>query len=125
MEVTEETLEYDDITEEEYRAWTRELVLSAMPIEEIFEEPELSKYLAQAREEGEAKGRVEGKAEGRAEGKAEGARSQAVFLQRVLEEKFGSLPVESVERLFNADLEQLTVWSARVFEADSLKEVFQ
>ncbi|MGN7614488.1 hypothetical protein ACQZV8_20660, partial [Magnetococcales bacterium HHB-1] len=31
MEVTEETLEYDDITEEEYRAWTRELVLSAMP----------------------------------------------------------------------------------------------
>ncbi|MGN7611804.1 hypothetical protein ACQZV8_06935 [Magnetococcales bacterium HHB-1] len=167
MEVTEETLEYDDITEEEYRAWTRELVLSAMPIEEIFEDPEFSKkifegsefskYLIQAREEGKAKGRVEGKAEGRAEGKAEGraegkaegkaegraegkaegkaegraegkaegARSQAVFLQRVLEEKFGSLPVESVERLFNADLEQLTVWSARVFEADSLKEVFQ
>ncbi|MGN7614529.1 hypothetical protein ACQZV8_20865 [Magnetococcales bacterium HHB-1] len=117
MDAEEETLEYDDITEEEYWEWVRELIFSVVSIEEMFEEPELSKYLTQAREEGAAKGK--------AEGKAEGARNQAVLLRRVLEEKFGSLSVEHVEELFNADLEQLAIWSDRVFEVDSLKEVFQ
>ncbi|MGN7611130.1 hypothetical protein ACQZV8_03490 [Magnetococcales bacterium HHB-1] len=121
MEITEETLEYDDITEEEYWAWAKKLMLLAMPIEKMFEDPEFSQYLIQAEKKGEARG----EARGEAKGKAEGAKNQAALLSRILEEKFGPLPVEIVEKLHNADLEQLATWSNRAFEMDSLEKIFQ
>jgi len=76
-------------------------------------------------EQGEQKGRLAGKAEGKAEGEREGKlKGEAAILQRLLERCFGPLPAWAVERIQQADCEQLEVWSLRVLEVGDLESIF-
>ncbi|WP_226954591.1 DUF4351 domain-containing protein [Mesopusillimonas faecipullorum] len=66
--------------------------------------------LNRARREGHEAGRTEG---------------QAGLLERLLTRKFGSLPVDVVARIEQADAEQLQAWSFKLLDAPScLDEVF-
>jgi predicted transposase YdaD len=74
-------------------------------------------YLRKIRDEGRAEGRDEGRAEGRREGEAE------VFL-RLLQLRFGPLPVDVTARVTAADAETLLRWSEQVLSAPTLDAVF-
>jgi hypothetical protein len=62
-----------------------------------------------------------GKAEGRAEGEARG---EAKILTRLLEIRFGAIPVALHERIFAADVASIETWVERAFEAPDLQSVF-
>lgn len=67
------------------------------------------------------KGRAEGRQEGRQEGRKEGAME---ILERQLTQRFGPLPKTARNKLAKASLDQLRVWSDRLSQATSLKQVF-
>ena len=69
------------------------------------------------REEGLQEGRVLGREEGRKQG-------EVLMLQRVLTQAFGSLPASTLERLQNAEADDLVLWASRVLTAESLDDVF-
>jgi predicted transposase YdaD len=75
----------------------------------------------QGKSEGEQKGRLVGKTEGEREGKLKG---EAAMLQRLLERRFGPLPAWAVERIQQANCEQLEIWSLRVLEVHDLESIF-
>ncbi|MBJ7899907.1 MAG: DUF4351 domain-containing protein, partial [Cyanobacteria bacterium RI_101] len=81
----------------------------------------IEKGLEQGRQEGRQQGRQEGRQEGLQEGRQEG---EALFLQRLLTQKFGALPSEIEARLTSASLSQLEAWGDRLLGADSLEQVF-
>ena len=66
-------------------------------------------------------GRAEGRAEGEAKGRAEG---EASLLLRLLERKFGAVPVEIDALVRNATLDQLDVWAERLLGAATLNDIF-
>ncbi len=75
---------------------------------------------------GEKAGRKEGKKEGKKEGRKLGIREgELAVLRRLLERKFGELPLEAVERLERADVDLLLVWSDRVLTAAKLDDIFE
>lgn len=84
--------------------------------------PQLLRYVVDARHEGEKLGRREGKREGRREGKREGKRS---LLERQLTHRFGPLSRAVRERLVAASSEQLDAWALRVLDVASLDAVFE
>jgi len=59
----------------------------------------------------------EGKLEGRLEGEAK-------LLLRMLPRRFGPLPLDVSERVYNADPDTIEMWADRVLDAKSLDEVF-
>ncbi|MBF0603032.1 MAG: DUF4351 domain-containing protein, partial [Nitrospirae bacterium] len=74
-----------------------------------------------------------GKWEGRQEGRQEGERigeqrgeqkGEAKVLTRLLQRRFGNLPDWASEKIAKADLSSLEEWSLRIFDAQSLDEVF-
>lgn len=71
----------------------------------------------QGLEEGRTQGLAEGRAEGHAQGRAEGVR-------KLLQLKFGDLPEEVNQRLFNASEAELDLWMERTLSADALDDVF-
>ena len=79
-----------------------------------------------AREEGFQEGLKEGRALGREERREEGRRQGEIYiLQRVLTQAFGSLPASTLERLQNAEADDLVLWASRVLTAESLDDVFR
>jgi hypothetical protein len=72
------------------------------------------------RAEGWKKGREEGEAVGREEGRIEG---QAELLFRLLEHRFGPLPLHVGGRVLDAPPRKLDKWALRVLTAASLDEV--
>ena len=72
-------------------------------------------------DEGRVEGRIEGEARGIAKGRAEG---EAKSLTRLLERRFGPLPVAIKSRIDGADLNQLDAWIDRVLDAKSLDAMF-
>jgi len=64
---------------------------------------------------------AEGLEQGKLEGKLEG---EATLLQRQLERRFGALPAWVIERLQQANGEQLEIWSLRILETHELEKVF-
>jgi len=44
--------------------------------------------------------------------------------KRLLERRFGSLPAWAVERIQQADCEQLEIWSLRILEVGDLESIF-
>jgi flagellar biosynthesis/type III secretory pathway protein FliH len=71
-----------------------------------------------------AEGKAEGRAEALREGEANGLRKgKADSLRIVLEQKFGPLPQEMLERIEDADLAILESWMRRGVLAASLDEV--
>ncbi|MBF0145178.1 MAG: DUF4351 domain-containing protein, partial [Magnetococcales bacterium] len=59
----------------------------------------------------------EGRQEGRQEGKAE-------MLTRQLQRRFGTLPDWARGKIAEADQSSLEAWSLRIFDAQSLDDVF-
>jgi len=51
-------------------------------------------------------------------------RGAGLFLRGLLEQRFGALPAETIERLGQADAERLMAWGRRVLAAQTLDEVF-
>ncbi|MBF0425502.1 MAG: Rpn family recombination-promoting nuclease/putative transposase [Magnetococcales bacterium] len=74
-----------------------------------------------SRAEGHAKGHAEGHEKGLAEGMRQG---EAELLLRLLQRRFGPLPVAVQARIRAADAATLEVWSDRVLQASSLEAVF-
>jgi flagellar biosynthesis/type III secretory pathway protein FliH len=71
-----------------------------------------------------AEGKAEGRAEALREGEANGLRKgKADSLRIVLEQKFGPLPQEMLEKIEDADLATLESWMRRGVLAASLDEV--
>jgi len=73
--------------------------------------------IEQGRQEGILAGRQEGILAGRQEGEAE-------LLIRQLTRRFGSLPTHYYQRIKQADTETLLTWGERIFEVNTLAEIF-
>ena len=52
-------------------------------------------------------------------------RGEVKILQRLLTLRFGELPVSAIDRLKEANTEQLEAWTGRVLSASTLEDVFQ
>lgn len=88
--------------------------IESMPIEiDIME----NEWLAEIFHQGEVKGLEQGMVQGR----AEAARQ---MLSKLVEKRFGSIPVELVLRIGSADLETLERWSLRLMDAKTIAETF-
>jgi hypothetical protein len=76
-------------------------------------------------EQGKLEGRVEGRVEGRAEGRAEGrTEGETLFLERLLQAKFGPLSAADRQRIMTASPETRLSWGERVLIAVTLTDVF-
>ena len=64
----------------------------------------------------------EGMQAGRQQGLREG---EAVLLTRLLERRFGTLPLGVTHRIAAADTPTIEAWSLRLFDAASLDEVLR
>jgi Putative transposase, YhgA-like/Domain of unknown function (DUF4351) len=74
--------------------------------------------------------KAEGMQQGVQQGVQQGMRlgvqqGEGVLLQRLLTRRFGSLPSTIEFRLTQASIEQLEVWGDRIFDAESLDDVFR
>lgn len=67
------------------------------------------------------KGKFQGKLEGKLEGKVEGER---LILKRLLERRFNTLPEWVLQYLNQATDKQLEMWIERLFDVNSLEELF-
>ncbi|NJO18026.1 MAG: DUF4351 domain-containing protein, partial [Thioploca sp.] len=72
-------------------------------------------------EQGKLTGILEGERRGERRGKLEG---EALILQRLLTKRFGALPQWAVEKIAQAQNEQLEQWSLQLLEAETLEAVF-
>ena len=75
---------------------------------------------AEGQQEGQQEGQKKGRQEGRKEGRQEG---EVMMLLRLLEQRFGAVPVSIQSRLKQADMDTLLVWSERVLTCTTLDEV--
>ncbi|MBF0604046.1 MAG: DUF4351 domain-containing protein [Nitrospirae bacterium] len=90
-----------------------ESMVDATPEEELFSLPKLKHRLIQEHRDGARDGARDGEKKGKAE-----------MLTRQLQRRFGDLPTWAYESLSKADLSSLEEWSLRIFDAQSLDEVF-
>ena len=65
-------------------------------------------------------GHAEGLKKGHMEGREEGVR---MMLHRQLEQKFGSIPESTLEKIDSAAYEQLERWAGRVIYSKSLQQI--
>ena len=72
-------------------------------------------------QQGLAKGLEQGLVKGLEKGRIEG---EGAILRRLLTRRFGALSQDVLERLADADAEQLETWAERVLVAGSLDEIF-
>jgi len=94
-----------------------------MPIEiDIMENEWLAEIFHQGEEKGLEQGMVKGMVKGLAQGRTEAARH---MLTRLLEKRFGTIPLELALRIESADLETLERWSLRLIDARTVAETFE
>ena len=84
----------------------------------VMENKVLGPLIRQQFEQGEQKGRSEGKQEGRQQGRQD-------LLQEQLTEKFGSLPMEVLQRLQAASAEDLHTWAKRILGSTTLEDTLR
>ncbi|MBF0141595.1 MAG: DUF4351 domain-containing protein, partial [Magnetococcales bacterium] len=70
---------------------------------------------------GEQRGEQRGEQKGRQEGEQKG---EAKILTRQLQRRFGTLPDWANEKIAKADQPLLENWSLRIFDAQSLDDIF-
>ena len=68
-----------------------------------------------------SQGRMEGLEQGLEQGRAEG---QATLILMLLEQRFGPIPADVVDRVRSADTAELTAWSKSLLCARDLEGVF-
>jgi len=100
----------------EYRSmlkdiWENSMREAELKIQRQFEQKAAERFLA---------GRQEGRQEGLARGIAEG---RAQTLLRQLRLRFGDLPTDVVQRVSEANIDELDQWTERVLDAGSLDDV--
>ncbi len=103
--------------------------------------PAIRKGLEQGRQEGRLEGRQEGRLEGRQEGRLEGRQEgrlegrqegrQEAFreacqnlVRRLLEKRFGEIPVWAEARLAELSAAELEELAVRIFDTSHLEELF-
>ena len=59
--------------------------------------------------------------EGEARGEAKG---MAAVLLKLLDERFGTVPPDTIKRIGTASVEELGLWAERVLGAESMNQVF-
>ena len=104
---------------------------------ETIEETEKMQYItsverigiAKGRLEGQLEGRLEGRQEGRLEGRQEGRQEgrlegESKLLRKLLERRFGPLPIWAINQLNDAAEQDLDAWGEGVLTASSLEAVF-
>ena len=82
----------------------------------------MTSFAEEKKEEGRQEGLEKGLERGLAEGRVQ---ERAAILRRMLERKFGSLPVGASTRLGSATPEDLEIWLDRVLTEDSIDGVFR
>ena len=83
-------------------------------------------WFRQGQTEGHQEGLKEGLKEGRQEGRQEGRHlGETQLLVRLLQQRFGDLPASAMERISNASEQELSAWSLKLLDAQSLDEVFE
>ena len=82
---------------------------------------ELKNVLAESMDRWPDKWVQQGRIEGREEGREEGVR---IILHRQLEQKFGSIPESTLEKIDSATYVQLERWTGRVIGSTSLQQIF-
>ncbi|MBF0602364.1 MAG: DUF4351 domain-containing protein [Nitrospirae bacterium] len=79
--------------------------MDTTPEEELFSRPKLEHRLIQEHRDGERDGR-------------------AAMLTSLLQRRFGTMPNWASEKIAQAELPSLENWSLRIFDAQSLDDVF-
>ena len=92
------------------------------PLEQSFIDKGWEKGLKKGRQEGLEKGLEKGIEKGIEKGRKEGA---AALLERQLTRRFGPLPRTVRNKLAQASVAQMGIWSDALAEAESLKQVFR
>ena len=82
---------------------------------------EIMTIAQQWKEEGMQQGIQQGIQQGMQQGMQEG---KAVLLKRLLQRRFGDLPLMYAQRIADADTETLLCWSEQMLDAQTLEEVF-
>lgn len=95
-------------------------------IEELYEvKTMLAERIEQWKQEYQKQGLQEGLQEGLQQGMQQGMHKGSLrILARQMEKKFGSLPEEVMERLNDADEDQILEWSERVLVCSTIEEMF-
>ena len=94
-------------------------------------------YITHIERSGFEKGRLEGVRQGVQQGVRQGVhqgvrqgvrqgvqQGKAELLRKLLQRRFGTLPVSIVDRLVHAAPSDLDAWSERILDAESLDDVF-
>ncbi|MEO5327446.1 MAG: DUF4351 domain-containing protein [Magnetococcus sp. THC-1_WYH] len=98
------------------REWL-DFLIDTTPEEELFSLPKFEHRLAQEHRNGHTEGERDGKKEGEKKGEAK-------ILTRQLQRRFGSIPDWASEKITQAELPSLENWSLRIFDAQTLDDVF-
>ena len=85
------------------------------------EEDKKMPYINTAERVGLEKGRHEGEMIGIQKGRQEG---EAIALKKLINMKFGSLPIWAETQITNADTSQLDIWIENILTAESLETLF-
>ncbi len=115
---------YTDLTWEQLKLHAPSLLEKLMrpPPGYQYQSEPAKHFIALGREEGREEGREVGREEGREEGRAAG---EAHLLTRLLERKFGTLSVDTRERIVRASLADLDRWADRIFVANRVDDIFE
>ena len=90
-----------------------------------FEEEKRMRYVSSFERIAQKKGMEQGMERGMERGMEQGVgKGQARLLNRLIQHRFGALPVDLEARLHAATPEQLETWALRVLDAASLEDVF-
>ena len=77
-------------------------------------------------QQGHLEGIQQGIQQGHQQGVQQGVQQgEATILQRQLERKFGVLPQSAIDKINSADAATLELWAVRIFDVNSLEELFQ
>ncbi|HUQ91619.1 MAG TPA: hypothetical protein VM120_08055, partial [Bryobacteraceae bacterium] len=99
--------------------------VTRMPLSiDLMENEVLREMFLQWEQRGRQQGILEGEAKGEAKGKAEGRREEAVqLLRRMLERRFGPLPVWASTKVEQTALPMLERWLLTPMDASTLEEI--
>ncbi len=78
----------------------------------------LERYAQESERRGELRGELRGEQRGE-------QRARTTMLQRLLEKRFGELPVWVNHRLEHATVQELELWSLQLFDATCLEDIFK
>lgn len=91
-------------------------------LEDVIEDAMKDPFLRRLREKYVEEARAEGRAQGRAQGRAEG---EASLVRRLLEQRFGTLPDWSQQKLASATESDLKRWVGNILSASNLEDILQ